>query len=113
LACALCHDDKFDPISQVEYYRLLAVLKPVYNPEKWAQPQNRHLDDVSAKEKEAIDRRNGEIDHQIGELNQQLAAIRQPYEKKLFETKLTALPEAIRGDTAAALQTPADKRNAV
>jgi hypothetical protein len=112
-ACARCHDHKFDPISQVEYYRLLAVLKPVYNPEKWIQPQDRHLFDVSPKEKEALDRQNAEIDRQIAELNGQLAAIRQPYEKKQFETKFQAIPEAIRADTAAALQTPADKRNAV
>jgi hypothetical protein len=111
--CARCHDHKFDPIAQVEYYRLLAVLKPVYNPEKWIQPQNRHLDDVSAKEKEAIERHNAVIDRQAAELKQQIAAIRQPYEKKLFEAKLAALPEAIRADTAAALQTPAEKRNAV
>jgi hypothetical protein len=48
VACARCHDHKFDPISQVEYYRLLAVLKPVYNPEKWVQPQDRHLYDAVA-----------------------------------------------------------------
>jgi hypothetical protein len=44
VACARCHDHKYDPISQVEYYQLLAVLKPVYNPEHWIQPQHRHLD---------------------------------------------------------------------
>jgi hypothetical protein len=113
VACARCHDHKYDPISQVEYYRLLAVLKPAFNPEKWVQPQNRHLDDVSAREKAAIDRHNGEIDRQMTELNQQAAAIRRPYEKRLFEAKLAAVPEAIRADTAAALQTPAEKRNAV
>src|SRR5262249_1254573 len=112
-ACARCHDHKFDPIPQVEYYRLLAVLKPVYNPEKWVQPQDRHLNDVSAREKEVIDRHNGEIDRQLACLGQQIAAVRQPYEKRLFEAKLAALPEAIRADTAAALQTPAAKRNAV
>jgi cytochrome c553 len=113
VACARCHDHKFDPIPQVEYYRLLAVLKPVYNPEQWIQPQNRHLDDVSAREKEAIDRHNGEIDRQVAELNQQITAIRQPHEKRLFEAKLAAVPEAIRADTATALQAPAEKRNAV
>ena len=113
VACARCHDHKFDPISQVEYYRFLAVLKPVYNPEQWVQPQNRHLDDASPREKEAIDRHNGEIDAQVAELNRQAAAVRQPYERRLFETKLAALPEAIRADTAAALQTPADRRSAV
>jgi hypothetical protein len=48
VGCARCHDHKFDPISQVEYYRFLAILKPVYNPEKWVQPQDRHLYDVVA-----------------------------------------------------------------
>jgi hypothetical protein len=43
VACARCHDHKFDPIPQAEYYQLLAVLKPIYNPEKWVQPQFRHV----------------------------------------------------------------------
>jgi hypothetical protein len=113
VACARCHDHKFDPIPQVEYYRLLADLKPIYNPEAWVQPQNRHLHEVSAKEKEAIDRHNGEVDRQVAELEQQLSALRRPYEKKLFDGKLAALPEPIRADTAAALETAAQKRNAV
>src|SRR5262249_6349153 len=106
VACARCHDHKFDPIPQVEYYRMLAVLKPAFNPEAWIQPQHHHLDDAPAKEKEAIDR-------SLAEVEQQLAAVRRPYEKKLFESKLAKLPEVLRADTAAALATPAAKRNAV
>jgi hypothetical protein len=113
VSCARCHDHKFDPISQVEYYQLLAVLKPVYNPEQWIQPQNRHLDDVSPREKEAIDRHNADIDRQVAELNRQMAGIRSPYENRLFEAKLAALPEAIRADTAKALKTPAAKRTVI
>jgi hypothetical protein len=113
VACARCHDHKFDPISQVEYYRLLAVLKPVYNPEKWIQPQNHHLDDASAKEKEAIDRHNAEIARQVAELNKQIAAIRRPYERRLFDAVLVSVPEAVRADAVAALETSPEKRNAV
>src|SRR5262249_25016832 len=113
VACARCHDHKFDPISQVEYYQLLAVLKPTCDPEHWLQPQKRHLDDVSPREREAIDRHNADIDRRVAELKQQLAAVRRPYEKKLFEAKLATLPEPIRADTAAALETPAEKRTTV
>jgi hypothetical protein len=61
VACARCHDHKFEPISQVEYYRMLAVLKPVYNPEAWVKPQDRHLDDVPAEEKAAIARQVADL----------------------------------------------------
>jgi hypothetical protein len=95
VACARCHDHKFDPVSQVEYYQLLAVLKPTCNPERWVKPQNRHLDDVSPREREAIDRHNGEIDRKFAELNREIAELKRPHEKKLFDAKLAALPEAI------------------
>ena len=35
LACAKCHDHKFDPIRQEDYYRLVAVFQPALDPEKW------------------------------------------------------------------------------
>jgi hypothetical protein len=113
VACARCHDHKFDPIPQEEYYSLLAVLKPVYNPEAWIQPQHRHLDDASPSEKEALDRRNGNIDRQVADLKGRIAAIRRPYEQKLQGSKLATIPQAIRADTALALATPAEKRTAI
>ena len=33
--CVRCHDHKFDPIKQEEYYRLTAVFQPAYDPEQW------------------------------------------------------------------------------
>jgi hypothetical protein len=33
--CARCHDHKFDPIAQEDYYRLIAVFQPAYDPENW------------------------------------------------------------------------------
>jgi hypothetical protein len=113
VACARCHDHKFDPIAQVEYYRLLAVLKPVYDPEAWVKPQDRHLDDVSAREKEAVERHNRDIDRQAAELSGRIAALGRPYERRLFAAKLAALPGPLRADTEAALAIPAEKRNAV
>src|SRR5260221_399527 len=33
--CARCHSHKFDPIPQRDYYRLMALFTPAYNPESW------------------------------------------------------------------------------
>jgi hypothetical protein len=43
LECCRCHDHKFDPIPQQDYYRLKACFTPAYNPARWRQPRNRYL----------------------------------------------------------------------
>ena len=37
--CARCHDHKFDPISQSDYYRLAATLKGAFDEHDWLPPQ--------------------------------------------------------------------------
>jgi hypothetical protein len=118
--CARCHDHKFDPIPQEDYYRLMAVFTPAYNPKDWkpvfawkSTVRDRGLPDVSPAEQAEIDRHNGAIDRQVAELNGSLAELRRPYEAKLLDAKLLAVPEPIRADTRAALATPADKRNEI
>jgi hypothetical protein len=113
VACARCHSHKFDPISQTDYYRLMACLTPAYNPQSWIQAQDRHLDDVSAREKEEIVQHNATLDGQVARLNGKVAALRAPYERRLFEAKLGALPAVLRADVQAALAMPAPKRSAV
>jgi cytochrome c553 len=40
LRCAKCHDHKFDPIPQADYYRLLAVFKGAYDEHDWMRPRD-------------------------------------------------------------------------
>ena len=41
LQCARCHDHKFEPVTQREYYQLQAILYPAFNVEHWAKPNER------------------------------------------------------------------------
>ena len=41
--CAKCHNHKYDPLPQRDYYRLLAILSPAFNPPFWRQPKERQL----------------------------------------------------------------------
>ncbi len=111
--CARCHSHKFDPIPQRDYYRFLSLFTTSYNPTDWLQPQNRYLWTVSKEEKEEIDRHNAQFDAPLAELSKELSAIRQPYETRLLEEKLKSIPESIRQDARAALETPADKRDEI
>jgi hypothetical protein len=38
IGCAKCHDHKFDPILQEDYYRLTAIYQSVWDPENWLPP---------------------------------------------------------------------------
>ena len=40
LGCARCHDHKFDPILRKDYYRIMAAIRPVYDPDDVFPPRN-------------------------------------------------------------------------
>jgi hypothetical protein len=113
VACAQCHTHKYDPIPQVDYYRMLAIFTPAYNPQRWLQTKDRYLPDVSADDKAAIDGHNAELNRQIEPLRTRLAQIRKPYEERLVAKKLASVPEAFRDDLKAALDVPGSKRSPV
>ncbi len=118
--CARCHSHKFDPIPQDDYYRLMAIFSPAYNPRAWlpvvpseTKKKDRGLPDVAPAELAEIEHANAEVDRRLGELRRELTKFRRPCEERLFEAKLNALPQSIRSDTKVALQTPVEKRSVV
>ncbi len=104
IGCAQCHDHKYDPISQLDYYRLTAVFTPAYNPQQWLQPADRSLPDASPAEKESIDRANRRLDLQIKPFRRKLNALYHPYRQRLMGEKLAQVPEVIREDLRVALK---------
>jgi hypothetical protein len=64
--CAKCHDHKFEPITQKDYYAFQSFLYPAFNIEKWTKPQDRivqanlpgELESWSATEKKLDDEQN-------------------------------------------------------
>ncbi len=104
VGCAQCHDHKYDPVSQLDYYRLTAVFTPAYNPQKWLEPKDRALPDASPAEKAAIDRASEALDQRIRPFNRKLNALYHPYKQRLLEKKLMQVPEVIREDLRVALK---------
>src|SRR5207248_2634817 len=41
VGCAQCHDHKYDPIPQADYFRLRAVFEPALDPAHWRRPGQR------------------------------------------------------------------------
>ena len=96
--CARCHNHKFDPIPQKDYYRLQAVFFPYVDVNYYAGPE---------EETQALLARKKEIDDRIKPLYEQIAALEAPYRDRIFMTEvLTRFPE----DAQIAVKTPESQR---
>ena len=95
--CARCHDHKFDPIPQIDYYRMSAIFFPHVN---YDFP-------LAAPEEVAeFDALTAQIDAKTGALQARIASIEQPYRRIAFEKKLEKFPEYIQ----VAVRTPQESR---
>ena len=113
IQCARCHDHKYDPLPQQDYYQLLACFTPAFNPQAWLQPAERELPDIAPKKKARLDTHNANVKRQIDEHNKQIGGIQTPHRNRIADAKLRTLPAVIRDDVQQATQTPVAKRNAI
>ncbi len=113
LQCARCHSHKFDPIPQVEYFRLQSIFMTAFRPKQWIPQMERRLPVATAVQKKAADEHNGKITAEVARLTKELAELRAQHKQKLFDDRLAALPDVIREDVKNALGKPADQRTEV
>jgi hypothetical protein len=71
--CAKCHDHKFEPFTQHDYYALQAVIYPAFNVEKWVKPKQREIVAASAAEIAAWEAQSKKIDEQIAQRRRQFS----------------------------------------
>ena len=111
LGCARCHDHKYDPLTQRDYYRLSAILQSAYDPYDWLDPTQRYLKIAPEEEKQEVSRFNAPIQAKIDQLEKSFDAKAAPLRQKLQEAHLAALPEAIRKDLQQLLRVPEQERS--
>jgi hypothetical protein len=98
VTCARCHDHKFEPIPQTDYFRLQAFFTPAVF--------RRDLPVGSAAESAAREARAREYQALTKPLRDEIAAIDGPYRMRLFEAKVSKLS----AEAQAAHHTPPEKR---
>src|SRR5581483_6108313 len=110
IGCARCHDHKYDPIPQRDYYRLSAILQTAYDPYDWVKPTERHLDIALESERKQVEAFNAPLEAENKRLEDMLEAKAKPLREKMLEERLAALPEAVRADLRTTAATPEEKR---
>ena len=122
MACARCHDHKYDPLPQRDFYRFSAILRSAYDPYDWLIPQEpliapaggpfpkRLLRYGSEEELREVKRNNGPVEEEIKRLKRALEEKAAPFRERLLREKREKIPEALRADVEAAAKVPEDNR---
>ncbi len=111
IQCARCHDHKFEPISQEEYYSLQAILAPAYNPDHWVKPNDRTVVTGTRAQREEHQRLSSLIDQEIKALQANLARDGLPLRIKLVEERLPKLNPDVRTSILQALMLPREMQS--
>ena len=108
IGCAQCHDHRYDPIPQSDYYSFRAIFEPAYNWKKWRTPSKRLISLYTDKDRE--------LAAQLETEAKAVEARRTGRQKELIaatlEKQIAALPEEIQEAVREAQTTPAKERTA-
>jgi hypothetical protein len=113
LQCARCHEHKFDPVSQEEYYELEAIFAGAYSPERWQKPSERLVAIGTRAEREEHRRREGAVEAQLKVLQSSLDGFAAPFRRQAQSEdlqKLAGLDAAEREALRQAIETPEERR---
>lgn len=106
LQCAQCHDHRYDPIPQTDYYALRAVFEPALDWQAWKIPNARR---VSLSTKADRDK-SAELETQTAPIAAEKAKMLADYMKKALDTELAKYAEPVREQLRLAYKTTAAKR---
>jgi len=106
VGCAQCHEHRYDPITQADYYRLRALFEPAYDPNNWRVPGGRLVSLWSTETQKAA----AAVDAELADVSNKRTAELDGIVKDTFERELQKLPAEQQPLARAAREAAADKR---
>ncbi len=106
--CAQCHDHRYDPIPQVDYYRLRAVFEPALDWKQWRAPPARKVSLSTDADRETA----AKIRAEAAAVDAERQKKGQEYIDRTLEEELLLVPAERRDALRAAYKTAAKERTA-
>lgn len=107
VGCAQCHDHRYDPIPQSDYFRLRAVLEPALDWKAWRTVQQRRVSLDTAADKALA----AELEAEASKIAAEKAVKQAEFIAAALEIELQKHPEELRDQLRKAQQTPAKDRS--
>ncbi len=107
VGCAECHDHRYDPIPQSDYYRLRAIFEPALDPSHWRGPSQRLVSLYT----DADRAKAAQVESEAGVLQQAYNEKVQKFLTVVLEKELLKFPEELRGALRDAYNAPVDQRS--
>src|SRR5580765_953533 len=108
VGCAQCHDHRYDPIPQADYYRLRAVIEPAYDWKNWRTPDQRLVSLYTEGDR----KKAAEVEAEAKQAAEEKEAKQKQYIEEALTKHLEKFEAGLREQLRAAYDTPADKRTA-
>lgn len=107
VGCAQCHNHRYDPITQQDYYEFRAIFDPAFDWQNWQAPVRRRKSLYT----DADRKRAAELEQQAKEVEARRTVRQQELIAATFEKQLLKVPENERQAVRAAAETAAKKRS--
>lgn len=108
VGCARCHDHRYDPISQADYYRFRALFEPALDWKAWKVPSQRRVSLYTAEDRET----RNQIERHAKEAEAARQKRQQEHIDRTLEEELLVVPDAVRESLRSAFRTPKSDRTA-
>jgi len=108
VGCAQCHNHRYDPIPQADYYRVRAIFEPAYDVKNWRPPSARLVSLWSDEVREQA----AAIDAELKKLTDEQQAEMDKIVSDIFDSEVAKLAEEQRDLARQARATDAKERTA-
>ncbi len=106
VGCAQCHDHRYDPIPQVDYFQLRAIFQPALDPQGWIAPRDRVISLYTDEDRAKA----AAIEADAAKLQADVNTKRQKFIDEAFDKEIEKHPAEQRDALREAFKTATDKR---